>query len=163
MATHRIAVGLNGSAGARDALAWAIRLAARRSAAVLVVTAWPDAARDVSRRRNALRPDRLALIRTQQGQIAAAAAAVGHHPPILRELVLSDPVTALCHAAARADLVVVGASRPGRPSRASVGARVEARLAAGRTRGRPVPPVVAVGSAGILRLLAVAGGPVVRE
>ncbi|WP_412103001.1 universal stress protein [Plantactinospora sp. KLBMP9567] len=148
MPTHRIAVGLNGSGGARDALTWALRLAARRSAAVLVVTAWPDSARAVSRARDTLRPDRLALIRMQQSQIAEAAAGMRHLPTTLFELVLSDPVTALCHAAASADLVVVGATRPGRRERDSIVAELETRLAAAGTHGRRVPPVVVVNPEG---------------
>ncbi|MFY1670821.1 universal stress protein [Plantactinospora sp. WMMB334] len=143
MRTYRIVVGLDGSPGARAALEWAVRLAARRAGTVLVVTAWPDPARAVSRRLGGLRAERLALTRMQRARIAVALAGLRHPPRVLRMLVLADPVTALCHAAATADLVVLGApGSGGRRHDDLVGPRVLSRLARRSARGAPVPSLV---------------------
>ncbi|MDG4787259.1 universal stress protein [Micromonospora sp. WMMD1102] len=141
---YRIVVGLDGSAGARTALGWAVREAARRSGTVLVVTAWPDPAREVARRRGTLPADRLALVAMQRARIAAATAVPRRPPQVLRMLVLADPVSALCHAAATADLVVVGAGPPGLQRRTGVAARLLARLARRAGRGQPAAPVLLV-------------------
>ncbi|MFY1692411.1 universal stress protein [Plantactinospora sp. WMMB782] len=141
---YRIVVGLDGSAGARTALCWALREAARRSGTVLVVTAWPDPAREVARRQGTLPADRLGLVAMQRARIATATAVPTRPPPVLRMLVLADPVTALCHAAAAADLVVVGAGRPGLRRRPGVAARLPARLARRAGRGQPAAPVLVV-------------------
>ncbi|GAA4473911.1 universal stress protein [Phytohabitans houttuyneae] len=108
MAQQRIVVGLDASAAARDALWWAVREAARIGASVLVVTAWPDRDRAAARDRDALFEARLDLHRMQRDRIAEAAAGLSPRPPIVRELVLAEPVTALSHAATIADVVVIG-------------------------------------------------------
>jgi nucleotide-binding universal stress UspA family protein len=144
MPVHRIAVGVDGSAVTQAALTWAVRLAAQRSAAVLVVTAWPDSARAVSRVRGSLRPDRLGLLSRQQAQIDTATAGLRRPPRILRELVLSEPVTALHRAAALADVVVVGATWPAHPGPENLTGQLRARLDTDRLAGRPVPTVVVV-------------------
>jgi nucleotide-binding universal stress UspA family protein len=146
MLQHRIVVGLDGSAGARDALCWAVRLAAQQSSTVLAVTAWPDADRAGSRERDALRHDLLALEHMQRTLIAAATALLTHPPRVIRELVLADAVTALYHAAVLADLVVLGTGRStGLPP-----GGVAARLAARKSRGRPVPVVVVATAAQVV-------------
>ncbi|HEU5109082.1 MAG TPA: universal stress protein [Micromonosporaceae bacterium] len=154
----RIVVGLDGSAGAWNALRWAVRLAARRDATVLAVTAWSDADRARSRRGERLRADRETLDRMQVAQIAAATAGLPRPPRIARELVFAEVVTALCHGAAAADLVVLGADRddpadrrPGRVlDRQGVAGRLAARLAARKSYGRQTPPIVVATAAEVL-------------
>lgn len=143
MAHDRIVVGLDRSAPARRALAWAAREAVRRHASVLVVTAWPAVDRAAMRDGEELFDGRVRLHRMQRDAIAAATAGLVPKPLVVREIVIADPVTALGHAAASADLVVVGSDetpdlRPG-----SVAAEVAAQLAQrGRWSGHAVPVVV---------------------
>jgi len=128
-----IAVGLDGSAPARHALAWAVGEARRLGTGLLIVTAWPDEARRCARIAGRLRAERTRLQQMQVECIAAAVRAAGPCALISRELILADPVTALCHAAKRSDLVVVGGV-PGRSRPSSIAGRVTTKLAA---RQRP--------------------------
>ncbi|MDQ7911469.1 universal stress protein [Phytohabitans sp. ZYX-F-186] len=140
MARQRIVVGLDASAAARDALWWAVREAARTGARVLVVTAWPAADRALARDRDGLFEARLDLHRMQRDRIAEAVAGVSPRPPIARELVLADPVTALSHAAAIADVVVIGSDTATGLRGDSVAAALAHQLA---RRGHPAVLVVA--------------------
>ncbi|MDG4830926.1 universal stress protein [Solwaraspora sp. WMMD1047] len=139
----RIAVGFDGSPAARAALAWALREADRRQSRVLVVTAWPTADRATARRRDDLVTARLRLQRRQRDAVAAAGAGLVPIPPVATEVVLADPVTALCHAADFADLVVVGGGGPATDTGAvRTGDALTARLARRRGPQPPVPVVV---------------------
>lgn len=124
MRTHRLVVGVDGSAAAARALEWAVRKAARDEDRVLVVTAWmpPSGATNAN-----LVARREALTRMQRHQIASALVASGGRPPVATEIILADPVTALSHAGRAADLVVVGST--GRPGPTSIATRVARRLA----------------------------------
>jgi nucleotide-binding universal stress UspA family protein len=148
-ATNRIVVGLDDSAPARHALAWAVREALRRHASVLVVTAWPDGARTARQgdhRRAVVGQLRLAAM--QRAAIAAATDALvpGHHPVIGREIVLADPVVALVHAGQHADLLVLGSDEARGLTGTSVAGRI-ARWYAHR-HGGSCPLVVVPGPAG---------------
>jgi nucleotide-binding universal stress UspA family protein len=132
MVYRRIAVGLDGSARARHALAWAVRESRRRGARLLVVTAWPEESRRRARMAGRLHVERLRLQRMQVECIASATRGMRQQPLIGRELILADPVTALCHAAAWSDLVVVGGGRVGDDPDGSIAGRVAARLASRR-------------------------------
>lgn len=139
----RIAVGLDGSPAARDALFWAVREAVARRASLLVVTAWTAQARAAARERGALRDERVKLQRMQQDALDAALASMTDPPAVARELVLADPITALAHAAGYADLLVVGDGRRHQQRRMSTATLLARRLnAPGRTADRV--PVVAV-------------------
>lgn len=106
---NRIAVGVDGSPASRRALAWAVREAVDRCAVLLVVTAWTAEARAVARRRGELARERVRLQDMQLACLAEAFATLSAPPPrVTRELVLADPITALCHAAGYADVLVVG-------------------------------------------------------
>ena len=126
MAEQRIAVGLDGTSAARQALAWAAAEARRRGATLRVITAWPDESRAAARAGGALPAERARLGRMQGDFLASATAWTGLPPAVTQELVLGDPVAALCHAAGRADLLVLGGD-PADP--ASIGAAVFRRLA----------------------------------
>ncbi|MEO3748357.1 universal stress protein [Plantactinospora sp. B5E13] len=143
MARQRIAVGLDGSASARAALAWAARVAARHGAGLLVVTAWPDAARDRDRATGHLARARERLDRMQRTAIEAATAGPVRIRVVAREIVLGDPVAALCHAGALADLVVVGGDPGVGPAPESVAVTVARRLAGSTRRGPAVVSVTA--------------------
>jgi nucleotide-binding universal stress UspA family protein len=139
MAYSRIAVGYDGSAAAQYALDWAARQAAASGATVFVLTAWP--AGRVRRDADAVLADRMRLHRMQRWGVAQAVAGLPRPPLVAREIVLAEPVTALAHAAAFADMVVVGsdaaeAMRPG-----SVAAVLARRLSRARRAG-PAPVVV---------------------
>jgi nucleotide-binding universal stress UspA family protein len=106
---NRIAVGLDGSPASRHALHWAVREAVARRAILLVVTAWTAEARGLARERDDLVGERIRLQEMQLKCLADAFAELPGEPPtITRELVLADPITALCHAAGYADALVVG-------------------------------------------------------
>jgi nucleotide-binding universal stress UspA family protein len=139
----RIAVGFDGSPAARAALAWALREAGRRQSRVLVVTAWPTADRATARHRDGLVAARRRLQRRQRDAVATAGAGLVPIPPVATEVVLADPVTALCHAADFADLVVVGGGGPAVDAGAvRTGDALTARLARRRGTQPPVPVVV---------------------
>lgn len=127
MRAHRLVVGVDGSAAAAAALEWAVRRAAHDGDRLLVVTAWHPP-------RGAPGPElvaqRQAIIRMQRAQIARALIASGARPQVGTEIILADPVTALCHAGRAADLVVLGAT--GQPAPTSLVARVARRIAARR-------------------------------
>jgi nucleotide-binding universal stress UspA family protein len=143
MAHHRIVVGLDRSAPARDALAWAVREASRRHASVLVITAWPDADRVGPRENDQLVGARVRLQRMQREAIDAATEGLERRPIVVRELVIADPVTALSHAATPADLVVIGSDKPSGLGARSIAAAVAGRLARHRATGN-APPLVVV-------------------
>jgi len=146
MARQRIVVGLDASAAARDALWWAVREAARTGASVLIVTAWPARDRDAAKDRDALFEARLDLHRMQRARIAEATAGLAKRPPIAREMVLASPVTALCHAAATADVVVIGSDTTTGLRRDSLAAALARQLA---HRGHPAVLVVATAGASV--------------
>ena len=139
----RIAVGLDDSPAAREALVWAAREAAARRARLLVVTAWTAQARAAARDRGVLREQRLALQRMQREVIAAALGPLADPPPVARELVLADPITALAHAAEYADLLVVGDGRRQYQRRMSTATLLARRLGGAHGRADRIP-VVAV-------------------
>lgn len=142
MTRARIAVGLDGSAAARNALAWAVREATRRRAAVLVVTAWPNADRAAARESGTLVAGRLRLSDMQRDAIATATAGIDPPPPIAREVIFADPVLALCHAATFADLLVLGGDETIDRSPWSIAAHVGHRTGAHRPAGIPVPIIL---------------------
>lgn len=142
MTRARIAVGLDGSAAARNALAWAVREAVRRHAAVLVVTAWPAADRAAARERGTLVAGRRRLSGMQRDAIATATAGIDPAPPIAREIIFADPVLALCHAAAVADLLVLGGDETVDRSPWSIAANVGQRSGAGHRAGACVPIIL---------------------
>nr|MDT0660371.1 universal stress protein [Micromonospora sp. DSM 115978] len=139
----RIAVGFDGSPAARAALDWTVREAARLGARVLLVTAWPADDRAAARRSGRLVAARQRLQRDQREAVAAATAGLDPVPMVLRQLVLGDPVTALSHAAAFADLVVLGDSGPcpAHGARPRTATALTARLA--NRAGAPVPVLTA--------------------
>jgi nucleotide-binding universal stress UspA family protein len=144
MTRNRIVVGIDGSVPAQRALEWAAHEASRREATVLVVTAWPVAtgrAPEPGPRRELI-DGRMRIGRMQQAAITHALAGMAAPPVIGREIILADPVTALCHAAALADLVVVGSDEQHGLRHTSVAARVAQRLSARRRRGLAAPLVV---------------------
>jgi hypothetical protein len=142
MTHHRIAVALDESAPALAALAWAVREAACRNATVLVITAWPAAQRRAARDGGTLVAARIRLCDMQRDAILAATVGLDPIPTIAREVILAEPVTALRHAATRADLIVVGGDETTGPSRWSNAARIKPRVPARHPVGVPVPTVV---------------------
>lgn len=142
MAHDRIVVGLDRSASAHYALTWAAREAARRHVTLLVVTAWPAVDRVSARDNGELVDHRVRLHQMQRDAVAAATAGLVCAPLVAREIVFADPVTALCHAAGFADLVVLGGEATGGLRPPSVATEVATRLARHRRAGEPAPIVV---------------------
>lgn len=139
---RRIAVGLDGGEPDRAALRWAVREATRTGSSLLVVTAWPGPARARAREAGGLVAGRQGLQRMQQSRLAEALAGLDSPPPVARLLVLADPVTALCHAARFADLVVIGVRNRFGPRPDSIAASVTRCLGRGRRTGRAALVVV---------------------
>ncbi|HEX6497469.1 MAG TPA: universal stress protein [Micromonosporaceae bacterium] len=147
MVHGRIVIGFDGSPAARRALAWAVREAVRRPARLLVVTAYPPAAHPEHPAGSSARvDDLLGLVRAQREAIAAAVAGLGTEPPVVgRQVVIADPVVALCHAGTMADLLVLGvASRDGLAT--STAGRIAQAFADRRHRGIACPLVVVPGA-----------------
>lgn len=149
---NRIVVGLDGSTGARQALRWAVREAVRRHCPVLVVTAWPAGAHvshDEAGHAELL-ARHMGLTAMQRQAVADGVAELppGHRPVVAREIILTDPVNALVHAARQADLLVLG-SDPGHGlAETSVAGRVARRFAGHGTGPCPLVVVPAPTSAG---------------
>ncbi|MEU8344865.1 universal stress protein [Spirillospora sp. NPDC048832] len=113
--THRILVGVGGSAASLEALRWAAAEAVLRDAEVLAVRAWrarrdwmapyagaarlPTPARERERARRALAADVAAIL----GRVPQV--------PIRQELVFGETARALLDRAAGADLLVLGGRR----------------------------------------------------
>jgi nucleotide-binding universal stress UspA family protein len=133
MAFNRVVVGLDGSASAQCALRWAVQEAARRRAAVFVVTAVHPEDLVAGRRR---------IERMQRDAIAWALIDVPEPPVVGREIIVADPVMAICHAASIADVVVLGSDEFDGLLPTSLAARVAVRLSERRQYGANVPLVV---------------------
>ena len=106
----RVMVGIDGSAGSRRALRWALAEAARRGTAVEAVTVWEspyDFGETVyfpvdEEKMAAAARDRLrTVVADEAGEDPAV--------PIDQVVVEGDPATVLCTRSAGADLLVVGA------------------------------------------------------
>lgn len=139
----RIIVGLDGSASAQYAMHWAVREAARRHATVLVVTAWPIGLGHppASISREAAIAGRRRIEGMQRAAIVRALDGLADPPAVGREIVLAEPVVALCHAASAADLVVVGSDEFDGLRASSLAARLAVKLSE-RRHGLPTPTVV---------------------
>jgi nucleotide-binding universal stress UspA family protein len=156
MAYQRIVVGVDGSLASRRAVQWAMREAARRGAFLLVVTAWPG--RAGGRAPATLMAQRIATTQMQRRLVEEARHRVATPVRVGTEIILADPVTALCHASRVADLLVIGGVRRRRTADGKT-------LAAGCTE-RAACPVAVISTAGGVRPVAVAavavggrGGP----
>ena len=134
MLRQQIAVGLDGSPASRHALVWATREAVHRNADVLVITAVPSTMDD----------QLVDAYRMQRLSIVAARAAVPHseHVMIGRQVITADPVTALCHAAATADLLVLGSDESSGLPDTSIPGRLAHRLAARHAHSGRCPIVI---------------------
>lgn len=136
--TYRMVVGVDGSAGGRLALTWAVQEAARRGGSVQAVTAWHwDGPRstpivDVTPE-DAKNHAKAALAR----ELEAVATHVPSAPPIASELVQGSPATVLTRAATDADLLVLGSHGHGRLHHAVLGSVSEECI-----RHAPCPVVV---------------------
>lgn len=129
-----IVVGVDGSAGGRRALSWALEHAVQTDSTVQVVTAFggddPTLAAYVGSERHKVES-------IQEAEIEAACAGRGMIPVIAREIVAGDPVVALTDAASAADLLVVGAHGHGHLRTALLGS-----ASAGCIRHASCPVVV---------------------
>lgn len=112
---RRILVGVDGSEGSRQALAWAVEEAALRGASVEAVSVWRDPyGGDMSLEFDMehFRDDREALLDHAQDQLTATIeGATARHPELEVDQVLlqgDDPARILCERSADADLLVVG-------------------------------------------------------
>lgn len=106
--TGKIMVGVDGSEGSRRALAWAIRQAAARGAALQPVIIWQ---RDVGHgsRQDCPAGEETAEAARQRLQ-AAVAEVTGPHPavPVVLLVLEGEPGQVLCVRSAGAELLVVG-------------------------------------------------------
>jgi nucleotide-binding universal stress UspA family protein len=120
-----VVVGVDGSDGSARALAWALREARDRQAAVRVVTAWAwggaSGTTGVSIARQA-RQNQEALVRAVQARFP------GTLPPLCTELVQGDPASALIERSRDGDLLVLGCRGMGGAADAIVGSVADACL-----------------------------------
>ncbi len=140
MAHNRIVVGLDGSTSSQHALEWAVSEADRRGATILVVTACPPPPGPASDGSVELMAALLNAARTQRRGISEARAAVHPHRPVVigREVIVADPVTALCHAGAIADLIVIGGHEAAGVCETTIAGRIASRIAERRHGGCPL-------------------------
>jgi nucleotide-binding universal stress UspA family protein len=121
-----VVVGVDGSPGGRRALEWAMAEAARRDAALQVVTAWTwDVPYDTPSGAASRAEERARLDEQIQAQVREVAEAMEHPPVISVELVEGRPVDALAHAARSAALLVLGSHGHSRLRTALVGSVTE--------------------------------------
>jgi nucleotide-binding universal stress UspA family protein len=119
--TGRIVVGVEGSAGSRRALAWAIEEAVARHDVIEAVSVWrgtdPDDDMELELRTfPSIQQHEAAMAETAKERLDRAIAEVAGESPVavIEPLVLEgDPATSLCERAARADLLVVGSRSHG--------------------------------------------------
>jgi nucleotide-binding universal stress UspA family protein len=141
MSTERlIVVGVDGSSGSRQALAWALEHARSTGATVQVVTAyswhadWTYAAggpEDQTQRATALQDQEIELVLRGYG-----------NPPELSRLVAEgSPVDVLTHAAEGADMLVLGSHGHGHLATALLGSVSAACVRHGSTPVLVVPTV----------------------
>ena len=146
-ATHRVVVGVDGSPGARSALAWALPEAARRAAVVEVVTAFPvdvywlDPLLLDTRRLDSIRADTERQARAQVDEVRRDPT-VASHPGVVDldvrvQAVAAPPAPKLVQMSSGADLLVVG-SHGHAPVRSAVCGSVALHCAA----HAPCPVVV---------------------
>jgi nucleotide-binding universal stress UspA family protein len=114
-ATGRILVGVDGSAGSRRALRWAIDEADLRGATVIALTVWrgieanDDMALELASFPSIGRRDRAMAEMARERLEQAVSDTVGESGVGIEPVVLEgDPAEALCRRSAEADLVVVG-------------------------------------------------------
>ncbi len=133
-----IVVGVDGSAGGRHALRWAIAEGRRTGAAVEAVTAWTWGGLEAGVfAATSPRIEREQAERVSQYELDLALADAGSSSPIAREVVEGDPVRVLLDAARRARLLVLGSHGHGRLRHAVLGSISEECV-----RGATCPVVV---------------------
>lgn len=111
--THRIIVGVDGSPGSKTALTWAMNQAARTGATVEAITTWQNPAQYGTAygwSYDVFEGDTYgaAIAKSLDDTIAEVAAQVPHPVTVLAQVIEGHAVEALLHAAANADLLVVG-------------------------------------------------------
>ncbi|MGX6607102.1 universal stress protein [Micromonosporaceae bacterium Da 78-11] len=110
---HRIIVGVDGSQGSKTALKWAMSQAALTGATVEAITTWQDPAQYGTAygwTSAAFEGDTYAtaIVKALDDTIAEVTAEIPHPVTVLPQVVQGHAVEALLHAAAGADLLVVG-------------------------------------------------------
>ena len=100
-----IVVGVDGSAGGRRALSWALDHAVDTGATVQVVTAYAGADAMLAAYAGS---ERRAVDAVQEGDIEAASAGRENLPVIVREVAAGDTVSVLTNAARGADVLILG-------------------------------------------------------
>jgi nucleotide-binding universal stress UspA family protein len=111
--TRRIIVGVDGSQGSKTALKWAMNQAALTGATIEAITTWQDPARYGTAygwSSAAFGGDTYgaAIVKSLDDTVAEVAAQLPHPVTVLAQVVEGHAVEALLHAAADADLLVVG-------------------------------------------------------
>ncbi|MET3426657.1 nucleotide-binding universal stress UspA family protein [Actinoplanes tereljensis] len=111
--THRIVVGVDGSQGSKTALKWAMNQAGLTGASVEAITTWQDPAQYGTAygwTTTAFEGDTYAtaMVKVLDDTIAEVAAQMPHPVTVLAQVIEGHPVEALLHAAAGAELLVVG-------------------------------------------------------
>jgi nucleotide-binding universal stress UspA family protein len=110
---HRIIVGVDGSPGSKTALKWAMNQAGLTGATVEAITTWQDPAQYGTAygwTSAAFEGDTYgtAMVKSLDDTIAEVSAQLPHPVTVLPQVIQGHAVEALLHAAAGADLLVVG-------------------------------------------------------
>jgi nucleotide-binding universal stress UspA family protein len=111
--THRIVVGVDGSQGSKTALKWAMNQAHMTGATIEAITTWQDPAQlgtAYGWTSDAFEGDTYAttMVKALDDTIAEVTAQMTHPVTVLAHVVEGHPAEALLHAAAGAELLVVG-------------------------------------------------------
>ncbi|MDI6105652.1 universal stress protein [Actinoplanes sp. NEAU-A12] len=111
--THRIVVGVDGSPGSKNALAWAMNQARLTGATVEAITTWQDPAKHGTAygwTSAAFEGDTYAtaMVKALDDAVAEVTTPMSHPVTVLAQVVEGHPAEALVHAAKGAELLVVG-------------------------------------------------------
>lgn len=129
--TYRIVVGVDGSPAGIRALRWAVAEAEARSGTVEAVTAWQWEGPAFSEIRLASDPDTVRAGAQEDLDAAVRAVSTEHpHATVAAEVVEGPPAAVLTHAAADADLLVLGSHGHSRLRHAVLGSVAEACMRA---------------------------------
>jgi nucleotide-binding universal stress UspA family protein len=112
--TYRVVVGVDGSEGARRALRWALRDAARHSGTVQAVIAWRPSDGDHA-------TPRAEAMEVLDREVADAIRGFEPAPQVAWEAVQGRAARVLTHADRDADLLVLGSHGNGRAQHAALG------------------------------------------
>lgn len=137
MKQRLIVVGVDGSAGGRRALEWALEQARHSDSSVEIVRAWEPPWTEDESDTTAYEAEKARVDKELEREVAVALSLHEHRPVVSYELVEGPPVETLVEAASAADMLVLGSHGHSHLLTALMGSTSE-----GCIRGATCPVVV---------------------